>query len=223
VAVVDRNEDGTRETVSRIEAAGGHAAAYAADVASSAAVTTLAAAVNRDLGPVAVLANVAGIGDTAGLEGITAIDDARWNTVLAVNLKRALLPLPGAHPGNGRARKRRDRQRVSTPEEQAAAIAFLASDDASYINGVALDTNGGLFRRDGGGRLSSRTVAARLLESFAPGASLPKPLAPGWGLAPGASLTNTTDASTSTPRACSSCYRRRRPRIRRRRRPRSDV
>ena len=29
--------------------------------------------------------------------------------------------------------------------EQAAAIAFLASDEASYINGVALDTNGGLF------------------------------------------------------------------------------
>ena len=26
-----------------------------------------------------------------------------------------------------------------------AAIAFLASDDASYINGVALDVNGGLY------------------------------------------------------------------------------
>ncbi len=36
-------------------------------------------------------------------------------------------------------------KRVSQPEEQAAAIAFLASDDASYINGVALDVNGGLF------------------------------------------------------------------------------
>ena len=36
-------------------------------------------------------------------------------------------------------------QRLSTPEEQAAAIAFLASDDASYINGVALDVNGGLY------------------------------------------------------------------------------
>jgi 3-oxoacyl-[acyl-carrier protein] reductase len=36
-------------------------------------------------------------------------------------------------------------RRLSTPDEQAAAIAFLASDDASYINGVSLDTNGGLF------------------------------------------------------------------------------
>ena len=36
-------------------------------------------------------------------------------------------------------------KRLSAPAEQAAAIAFLASDDASYINGVALDVNGGLF------------------------------------------------------------------------------
>jgi 3-oxoacyl-[acyl-carrier protein] reductase len=36
-------------------------------------------------------------------------------------------------------------KRLSSPSEQAAAIAFLASDDASYINGVALDVNGGLF------------------------------------------------------------------------------
>ena len=36
-------------------------------------------------------------------------------------------------------------QRLSTPEEQAAAIAFLACDEASYINGVALDVNGGLY------------------------------------------------------------------------------
>jgi 3-oxoacyl-[acyl-carrier protein] reductase len=36
-------------------------------------------------------------------------------------------------------------KRISTPEEQAAAIAFLASDEASYVNGVSLDVNGGLF------------------------------------------------------------------------------
>jgi NAD(P)-dependent dehydrogenase (short-subunit alcohol dehydrogenase family) len=36
-------------------------------------------------------------------------------------------------------------KRLSTAAEQAAAITFLASDDASYINGVALDVNGGLF------------------------------------------------------------------------------
>jgi 3-oxoacyl-[acyl-carrier protein] reductase len=36
-------------------------------------------------------------------------------------------------------------KRLSSPDEQAAAIAFLASDEASYINGVSLDVNGGLF------------------------------------------------------------------------------
>jgi 3-oxoacyl-[acyl-carrier protein] reductase len=36
-------------------------------------------------------------------------------------------------------------KRLSQPEEQAAAIAFLASDDASYVNGVSLDVNGGLY------------------------------------------------------------------------------
>ena len=33
--------------------------------------------------------------------------------------------------------------RIGAPEEQAAAIAFLASDDASYITGVALPVDGG--------------------------------------------------------------------------------
>jgi NAD(P)-dependent dehydrogenase (short-subunit alcohol dehydrogenase family) len=36
-------------------------------------------------------------------------------------------------------------KRLSSPDEQAAVIAFLASDDAAYVNGVALDVNGGLF------------------------------------------------------------------------------
>jgi len=36
-------------------------------------------------------------------------------------------------------------KRLSTADEQAAAIAFLASDDASYVNGVSLDVNGGLY------------------------------------------------------------------------------
>lgn len=36
-------------------------------------------------------------------------------------------------------------KRLSTPEEQAAALLFLASPDASYINGVSLDVNGGFY------------------------------------------------------------------------------
>jgi NAD(P)-dependent dehydrogenase (short-subunit alcohol dehydrogenase family) len=36
-------------------------------------------------------------------------------------------------------------QRMSSADEQAAALLWLLSDDASYVNGVSLDVNGGLF------------------------------------------------------------------------------
>jgi len=36
-------------------------------------------------------------------------------------------------------------KRLSTPEEVAAAVIFLCSDEASYITGVTLDVNGGRF------------------------------------------------------------------------------
>jgi 3-oxoacyl-[acyl-carrier protein] reductase len=229
VAAVDRNRAGAEETVSMLEE--GRARAYECDIANSAQVNATAAAIERDLGPADVLANVAGTGDTAGLEGIEGIDDARWNLVIGVNLNgaffwcRALLPGMAARgrgavvnvsslagrsksangglsytaskagllgltrhlafdygprgvrvnaicPGGvdtpmlraGGVRKAKDEReaaaraerigaygyfmpikRLSTPEEQASAIAFLASDDASYINGVSLDVNGGLY------------------------------------------------------------------------------
>src|SRR4029077_14722996 len=98
VAAVDRNEAGARETADAITARGGRAAAYGLDVAASDAVTETVARVARELGPVDVLANIAGIGDAAGLDGIAGIDDARWQRVLAVNLSgpfflcRAVIP-----------------------------------------------------------------------------------------------------------------------------------
>jgi NAD(P)-dependent dehydrogenase (short-subunit alcohol dehydrogenase family) len=35
-------------------------------------------------------------------------------------------------------------RRLGTPDEVAAAIAFLASDDASYVTGQTLGVSGGL-------------------------------------------------------------------------------
>jgi NAD(P)-dependent dehydrogenase (short-subunit alcohol dehydrogenase family) len=231
VAIVDRDAAGAAQTAEMIAAAGGTALAVACDVADSASVADAARRIEAELGGADVLANVAGVGDTAGMEGIEGIDDKRWALTLAVNLNgpfhwcRALLPGmasrgrgavvnvsslagrsksangglaysaskagllgltrhlafdygprgvrinaicpggvdtpmlraggPNRAQSEAEAESRRARvaaygyfmpiKRLSQPEEQAAAIAFLASDDASYINGVSLDVNGGLF------------------------------------------------------------------------------
>jgi 3-oxoacyl-[acyl-carrier protein] reductase len=36
-------------------------------------------------------------------------------------------------------------RRLAQPEEIATVIAFLASDEASYVNGVCIDINGGSY------------------------------------------------------------------------------
>lgn len=229
VACLDRDAAGAERTAEAIRGFGERAQAFECDIARSDAVAASCTAVERALGPVSVLANVAGVGDATGVEGIEEIDDTRWQFVLSVNVSgafylcRALLPgmaaratgaivnvsslagrsksahgglayttskaailgltrhlafdygprgvrvnaicpggvdtpmLRGARRGRSpeETEQRRQRivayqyfmpiKRISTPGEQASAIAFLASDDASYINGVSLDVNGGLF------------------------------------------------------------------------------
>jgi len=231
VACVDRDSAGVRAVRKEIQFLGGKATDIVCDVADSESVNAAARDALGSLGDVDILANIAGTGDTAGLEGIEGLSDERWNRVLAVNLGgpfftcRALLPgmaargrgavvnvsslagrsksangglaytsskagllgltrhlafdygprgvrvnaiCPGGVDtpmiragGASRANSEEEREarakriaayeffmpirRLSSPDEQAAAIAFLASDDASYINGVSLDTNGGLF------------------------------------------------------------------------------
>jgi 3-oxoacyl-[acyl-carrier protein] reductase len=231
VACIDREGPGAEATAAAIRAAGARAEGFACDIAEGAEVARTARAAEAALGPLTLLANVAGTGDTATGRGIEALDDATWQRVLAVNVNgaffccRALLPgmvaagggavvnvsslagrsksangglayttskagllgmtrhlafdygprgvrvnaiCPGGvdtpmlraggprnapTPAEAEARAKRVEaytwfmpiKRLSTPEEQAAAILWLLSDDASYVNGVSLDVNGGLF------------------------------------------------------------------------------
>ncbi|MCA0329020.1 MAG: SDR family oxidoreductase [Actinobacteria bacterium] len=75
--------------------------------------------------------------------------EVRVNCVLPTSTDTGLLRnIPGADPEWVRARYARNAEnlpmkRLGTGDDVAAAIAFLASDDASFITGVALPVDGG--------------------------------------------------------------------------------
>jgi NAD(P)-dependent dehydrogenase (short-subunit alcohol dehydrogenase family) len=84
VAVVDLNEAGGRDTVSRIEAAGGVADFFAADVASESSVERAIAAVVARYGRLDAALNNAGISDSP--RSWIGFPTERWERMIAVNL-----------------------------------------------------------------------------------------------------------------------------------------
>ena len=52
---------------------------------------------------------------------------------------------PPGSEGAAQVRRRIPLRYVSTPEEQAAVILFLASEAASFVHGAIVDANGGLM------------------------------------------------------------------------------
>lgn len=61
VATIDTNEDLLPGLTDRLRQKGVQAQGFAADVSDSAAVNDIIAAVERDMGPIEILANVAGV------------------------------------------------------------------------------------------------------------------------------------------------------------------
>jgi NAD(P)-dependent dehydrogenase (short-subunit alcohol dehydrogenase family) len=62
---------------------------------------------------------------------LTGRAKAKWEAMAEEERRRVIYGIP--------------LQRLAEPEEIATAICFLASDDASYVNGVCLDVNGGSY------------------------------------------------------------------------------
>lgn len=89
VAVNYRERAGDAATVvDAIQKAGGRAMAVGADVSRSAEVSAMAAAIERELGPIDVLVNNAGVALIRNLDDLTEED---FDLTIAVNLKSAFL------------------------------------------------------------------------------------------------------------------------------------
>jgi len=79
-----------------------------------------------ELGPFGI-----GVNSVAPSIVLTARVKGKWEARTAEEQQRILAGIP--------------LRRLAQPEEVATVIAFLASDDASYVNGVCLDINGGSY------------------------------------------------------------------------------
>jgi 3-oxoacyl-[acyl-carrier protein] reductase len=90
-----------QQVCAEIAARGGRAVAFAADVSVAGEVTGLVAAVERELGPVAVLVNNAGITRPEPLDQIT---EQSWNEMLAMNLTSMFLVTQAVLPAMRAAR-----------------------------------------------------------------------------------------------------------------------
>jgi len=97
VAIFDLNAEGAVETAKAIEAGGGTARGYACDVREADQVREAVAAVERDLGPVDICVNNAGIIFT--MAQLKDMNDADWELNLAVNLTGSYHVTKAVFPG----------------------------------------------------------------------------------------------------------------------------
>jgi NAD(P)-dependent dehydrogenase (short-subunit alcohol dehydrogenase family) len=97
VAVVARTGAQVEETAGRITAARGRARAYAADVTDAAAVERTVEAVERDLGPITLLVNAAGVAEPLG--PLAECDPDEWWRGIEINAKGPYLAARYVLPG----------------------------------------------------------------------------------------------------------------------------
>jgi NAD(P)-dependent dehydrogenase (short-subunit alcohol dehydrogenase family) len=89
VAVFDLDADTAKETAELITAAGGRASSYRVDVSRSADFDEGVSAAIRDLGPLEIMVNNAGILD--GYFNVDEMDEAVWRRVIDIDLSSVFL------------------------------------------------------------------------------------------------------------------------------------
>src|SRR5262249_52898942 len=97
LAIVDLNAEGAEETAKEIVAGGGPAAGYAWDIRETAQVQDVVARVEKDLGPVDICVNNAGMIYTVGQ--LKDMRDEDWEFNLAVNLTGTMKVTRAVFPG----------------------------------------------------------------------------------------------------------------------------
>ena len=97
VAILDLNAAGAEETASEIAGGGGTARGYACDIRDTAQVQEAVARVERDLGPVDICVNNAGMIYTVGQ--LKDLRDEDWEFNLAVNLTGTMKVTRAVFPG----------------------------------------------------------------------------------------------------------------------------
>ena len=97
VAVTARSEDQVHATVAAITSVGGRAVGIPADITDRAAVDSLIAETERQLGPVDLLINNAGA--SAALGPFWEVDPDEWWQVVETNLRGVMLPTRAVLPG----------------------------------------------------------------------------------------------------------------------------
>lgn len=98
MAVDVKNPDQLEETARQVEALGGRAAAFIADVTSESDAKAMARACAEKLGGLDILVNNAAIYDGLRRKPFDQIDLAEWDMVLKVNVKGAFLAIRAAYP-----------------------------------------------------------------------------------------------------------------------------
>jgi NAD(P)-dependent dehydrogenase (short-subunit alcohol dehydrogenase family) len=91
VAVAARSEDELNSLVSEIEAAGGTAIAFPADLTDRNIAKKLVEKVKEQFGPVEILVNNAGLGSSSNPKPLVDFDEEFWDLSMAINLTAPMI------------------------------------------------------------------------------------------------------------------------------------